>query len=259
MVEVSTPTRWVLRLLAVGYVFFLVAWPTGLLAYRTFEEGTANLLDTLQDPDVQSALLLTGKVALVAVLINLVFGVTISILLVRYEFPGKRLLSALIDVPLSVSPVVVGLALVLVYNGRDGWFGPTLEDAGFPVIFHHAGSGHGDDVRRPAAGDPRGRPRAAPRSATTRSRRRAASGRTRRRPSGGSRCPASSGRSSTASCSPRPARSVSSARSRSCRATSRGKTQTATLMVEKQVPELRSRTRRTRSRSSWSSSASPVS
>ena len=62
-----------------------------------------------------------------AVLINLVFGLTISILLVRYDFPGKRVLSALLDVPLSVSPVVVGLALVLVYNGRDGWFGPGLE------------------------------------------------------------------------------------------------------------------------------------
>ena len=139
MVEVSTPTRWLLRLLALGYVFFLVAWPTGLLGYRTFEQGTGNLLDTLQEPDVQAALQLTGKIALVAVAINLVFGVTISILLVRYEFPGKRLLSALIDVPLSVSPVVVGLALVLVYNGRDGWFGPSLEDGGFMVIFHTPG------------------------------------------------------------------------------------------------------------------------
>ena len=139
MVKVSLPVRWALRLLALGYVFLLVAWPTGLLGYRTFEQGTSNLLDTLQEPDVQSALALTGKVALLAVAINLLFGVTISILLVRYEFPGKRLLSALIDLPLSVSPVVVGLSLVLVYNGRDGWFGPTLEDAGFQVIFSTAG------------------------------------------------------------------------------------------------------------------------
>ena len=54
----------------------------------------------------------------------MVFGVGISMLLVRYEFPGKRLLSALIDLPLSVSPIVVGLALILVYGGRNGWFGP---------------------------------------------------------------------------------------------------------------------------------------
>ncbi len=139
MVEVSTPAKWVLRLVAVGYVFFLVAWPTGLLAYRTFEGGVGNLLEPIQEPDVQSALALTGRVALIAVLINLVFGVTISILLVRYEFPGKRVLSALIDVPLSVSPVVVGLALVLVYNGRDGLFGPGLEENGIQVIFASPG------------------------------------------------------------------------------------------------------------------------
>lgn len=67
--------------------------------------------------------------------INTVFGVGISILLVRYDLPGKRLLSAMLDVPVSVSPIVVGLALVLVYGGRTGWFGPTLEDAGFQVIY----------------------------------------------------------------------------------------------------------------------------
>jgi sulfate transport system permease protein len=139
VVKVSPLTRWLLRLVAVGYVFLLVAWPTGLLGYRTFENGTSNLLDTLQEPDVQAALQLTGKVALIAILINLLFGVTISILLVRYEFPGKRVLSALIDLPLSVSPVVVGLALVLVYNSRDGWFGPTMADGGVEVIFHTPG------------------------------------------------------------------------------------------------------------------------
>jgi len=139
VVSVSTPVRWILRILAVGYVFFLVAWPTALLAYRTFQDGLSNVIDTFQEPDVQAALLLTGRVALIAVAINLVFGVTVSILLVRYEFPGKRLLSAMIDVPLSVSPVVVGLSLVLVYNGRDGWFGPSLEDNGITVIFNTPG------------------------------------------------------------------------------------------------------------------------
>ena len=72
---------------------------------------------------------------MVAVLINLFFGVGMSLILVRYEFPGKRALSALIDLPLAVSPIVVGLALILVYNGRYGWFGPTLEDNGLQVVF----------------------------------------------------------------------------------------------------------------------------
>ena len=135
MVKVSAPTRWTLRVVAVGYVFFLVAWPVALLVLRTFDNGIGNLVDTLGDSDVRAALWLTARVAFVAVLINMVFGVTISILLVRFEFPGKRLLSALIDVPLSVSPVVVGLALVLVYNGRDGLLGQGLEDGGIQVIF----------------------------------------------------------------------------------------------------------------------------
>jgi len=139
VVKVSSPTRWLLRVLAIGYVFFLVAWPVGLLVRRTFDGGLQNLSDMLSDDRAVAALQLTAVVAFWAVLINLVFGVTISILLVRYQFPGKRVLSALIDLPLSVSPVVVGLALVLVYNGRDGWFGPTLEDNGLQVIFNSPG------------------------------------------------------------------------------------------------------------------------
>ena len=139
MVDVATPVKWLLRLIAVGYVFFLVAWPVSFIVTETFSDGLTTLLETLSDPSVQAALLLTAEVAFWAVVINLVFGVTISILLVRYEFPGKRVLSALIDVPLSVSPVVVGLALLLVYNGRTGWFGPTLESAGFQVIFNSPG------------------------------------------------------------------------------------------------------------------------
>jgi sulfate transport system permease protein len=139
VVEVATPVKWLLRLVAVGYVFFLVAWPVSLIVRETFADGFTTLVDTLSDPTVQGALLLTAEVAFWAVVINLVFGVTISILLVRHEFPGKRVLSALIDVPLSVSPVVVGLALLLVYNGRTGWFGPTLESAGYQVIFNSPG------------------------------------------------------------------------------------------------------------------------
>jgi sulfate transport system permease protein len=126
---------WVLRLLVVGYLFMLVIWPTGLVFKRAFANGMEGLRTALQDPDVTHALKLTAEVSLIAVAINLVFGVGLSLLLVRKEFPGKRVLNALIDLPLSVSPVVVGLALVLVYNGNFGWFGPTLEDAGIQVIF----------------------------------------------------------------------------------------------------------------------------
>ena len=124
-----------MRLIVSAYMFLLVAWPVSLVVENAFDSGLDNLRDILEDPDTVHALRLTVTVAIIAVVINTVFGVGISLLLVRYEFPGKRLLSALIDLPLSVSPIVVGLALILVYGGRDGWFGPGLEEAGFQVVF----------------------------------------------------------------------------------------------------------------------------
>ncbi len=135
----TTPVKWSLRGIAVTYVVLLVAWPVALIVKHTFADGLGTISEAFADPSVQRALMLTLYVAGAAVVINLVFGVTISLLLVRYEFPGKRVLSALIDLPLSVSPVVVGLALLLVYNGRTGWFGPGLESAGFQVIFDAPG------------------------------------------------------------------------------------------------------------------------
>src|SRR5688500_11893236 len=113
----------------------LVAWPTSLIFKNTFADGFTALSTALYDPAVQHSLRMTAIVALSAVVINTVFGVGMSLLLVRYEFPGKRALSALIDLPMAVSPIVVGLALLLVYNGRNGWFGPSLEEAGFQVVF----------------------------------------------------------------------------------------------------------------------------
>lgn len=129
------PVRIGLRVLTIGYVVMLVGWPTALVFKNAFADGWSVVSDSLTDPGVISALQLTATISVIAVLINLFFGVGISLLLVRYEFWGKRVLSTLIDVPLSISPVVVGLALLLVYNGNDGWFGPTLEKLGFQIIF----------------------------------------------------------------------------------------------------------------------------
>jgi sulfate/thiosulfate transport system permease protein len=131
----SVPLTWALRLLVIGYLVMLVIWPSWYVVQHTFAHGFDGIRTALADPDVRSALRLTAEVAVIAVLINLVFGVGMSLLLVRYDFPGKRLLSAFIDLPLAVSPIVVGLALVLVYNGRYGWFGPWLEAHGLQVIF----------------------------------------------------------------------------------------------------------------------------
>ena len=133
------PVRWGLRIVTLGYVFLLVAWPTGLVFKNALANGFGAMFETFSDPEIAHAISLTLTITVWAVAINLVFGLTISILLVRYDFPGKRALSAMLDVPLAVSPVVVGLALVLVYNGRDGWFGPSLEEAGFQIIFSTPG------------------------------------------------------------------------------------------------------------------------
>lgn len=123
------------RFLVIGYLFLLVIWPVALVVQKTFEGGLDNLQTALSDPVVTDALQLTVVVALWAVVINTVFGIGISLLLVRYDFPGRGALSALIDLPLSVSPVVVGLALLLAYGGNNGTFGPALEDVGLQIAF----------------------------------------------------------------------------------------------------------------------------
>ena len=86
---------YVVRFVVVAYVFFLVAWPTALVATNAFDGGLDNLRGVFDDPGLTHALRLTVVVAGISVVVNLVFGVGISILLVRYEFPGKRVLNAL--------------------------------------------------------------------------------------------------------------------------------------------------------------------
>lgn len=125
---------WVLRVVAVTYVLGLVALPVVTVVRRTFEDGVGPVLEVLTSPDFVAAFRLTAIVAVTAVALNAVFGVVMGILLVRYRFPGRRFLSAVIDLPVSISPIVVGVALILVY-GSNGWFGSDLEDAGLRVIF----------------------------------------------------------------------------------------------------------------------------
>ena len=130
-----TTGTYVRRAIVTSYLFLLVVWPVSLVVSTTFDGGLTNLQDALSDPAITSALRLTVYVALWAVAINTVFGVGVALLLVRYDFPGRGILSALIDLPLAVSPVVVGLALLLAYGGTNGTFGPALEGAGLQVAF----------------------------------------------------------------------------------------------------------------------------
>ena len=132
---IKTRGTYIRRALVIAYLFLLVVWPVSLVVQHTFSGGLDNLQTALTDPDVVFALQLTVYVAVWAVVINTIFGVGISLLLVRYDFPGRGILSALIDLPLSVSPVVVGLALLLAYGGTNGLLGPTLQNAGLQIAF----------------------------------------------------------------------------------------------------------------------------
>ncbi len=137
--ESRGPVKYLVRIFVILYLFLLVAWPVSLVVSNTFEHGFDALNAVFSDPDLMSALRLSAVAAIIATALNTVFGVGVSLLLVRNEFPGKRVFSALLDLPLSVSPIVVGLALVLVYGGRGGWFGPTLENWGLRIIFSTPG------------------------------------------------------------------------------------------------------------------------
>jgi sulfate transport system permease protein len=115
--------RYTLRAVAIGYVGLLVLVPLVVVVWRTVQQGLGTFWDTISDPVTVHALQLTAVVAGIAVILNVVFGVGMALLLARYRVPGRRLLNVLIDVPVSVSPIVVGLALILVYGQEGGWLG----------------------------------------------------------------------------------------------------------------------------------------
>jgi sulfate transport system permease protein len=127
-------SRLALRTVALGYLALLLILPIGLIFFRTFEDGLGPVWDALTNPDTIHALWLTILITLIAVPANTVFGVAAALMLVRQRFPGRSVLNAVIDLPFALSPVVVGLALILVY-GRTGWLGGWLNANGIQVIF----------------------------------------------------------------------------------------------------------------------------
>ncbi len=127
-------SRLLLRAVALLYLLFLLVLPVGLIGWRTFAHGLGPVWQALSSPEAVHAFEVTLSVAFWTVAANTLFGVGTALLLVRHRFPGKRILGALIDLPLAVSPVVVGLALVLVY-GRFEPVGGWLQAHGLQVIF----------------------------------------------------------------------------------------------------------------------------
>jgi sulfate transport system permease protein len=122
------------RTAALAYLAVLLLFPVGLVFWRTFEPGLQSVYDSITTPAAISAFWLTIKVALIAVPLNAVFGVVTAMALARSKVPGRRVIDALIDLPFAVSPVVIGLSLLLLY-GRGGWFGDWLAERGIQIIF----------------------------------------------------------------------------------------------------------------------------
>jgi sulfate transport system permease protein len=125
--------RYVLRFGALGYLALLLLVPVGLVFYRAFEHGFGHAWDAVSSHQAVHALELTLLIAAIAVPANTVFGIVLALALVRTRFPGRGLVNAVVDLPLALSPVVVGLALFLLY-GRGGWLG-GLAGHGIKILF----------------------------------------------------------------------------------------------------------------------------
>jgi sulfate transport system permease protein len=131
----ARPARVAQRSIALVYLAVVVLIPIVLITWRTFGDGWSAFWSAITAPDAVTAYRLTAEVAVGAVVLNAVFGVGVAMLITRYRFPGRRLLGAFSDLPLAVSPIVVGLALILVYGPVDSWFGSGLQNAGFQIIY----------------------------------------------------------------------------------------------------------------------------
>jgi sulfate/thiosulfate transport system permease protein len=131
-------SRLTLRGLALGYLGVLLALPVGMVFYRAFEHGLAKFFDALTTAEAQHAIGLTLLVVGIAVPVNTVFGIITALALERRSFRGRAVVERIIDLPFVISPIVVGLALVLVY-GENGWVGSELVANGVRVIFSTPG------------------------------------------------------------------------------------------------------------------------
>jgi sulfate transport system permease protein len=129
----STRARLTLRVVALGYVLALLAVPVGVILWRTFSPGIGQFWASVTTPAAISAFNLSVAIVAIVVPLDVVFGVATALALVRGRFRGRGLLQAVVDLPFAVSPVVVGVALIMLW-GVDGWFG-GLDRAGLRVIF----------------------------------------------------------------------------------------------------------------------------
>jgi sulfate/thiosulfate transport system permease protein len=137
-VTLSPAARYALRFLALGYLLVLLVVPVGLILWRTFTPGVGAFVESITTPAAISALQLSLLVVAIVVPLNVIFGVPTALVLARNRFRGKSMLQAVIDLPFAVSPVVVGVALILLW-GTAGVFGFVENNLGLKIIFGFPG------------------------------------------------------------------------------------------------------------------------
>lgn len=126
--------RWLITGVALTFILLFLVLPLAAVFTEALRQGLDAYLEGLKEPDAWSAIKLTLLTALIAVPLNLVFGVAAAWCIAKYNFRGKAFLTTLIDLPFSISPVVAGLMYVLVF-GSHGWFGPWLAEHDIKIIF----------------------------------------------------------------------------------------------------------------------------
>ncbi len=129
---------WLLLAAAGLWIGLIILAPLASVFVEAFSRGLKVYLGALADPDSRAAIALTLKVAAICVPLNAVFGLAAAWAVTKFEFRGKTLLLALVDLPFSLSPVISGLTWVLLF-GADGWFGPLLDAMGVRIIFAFPG------------------------------------------------------------------------------------------------------------------------
>ena len=156
----SPLVRYLTRYVALAYVLVLVIVPVGLILWRTFAPGVGAFFSSITTPAAVSALQLSLLVVAIVVPLNVVFGVPTALVLARNKFRGKSVLQAVIDLPFAVSPVVVGVALILLW-GTAGVFGFVENSLGFQDHLRAARDRACQHLRHGAVRHPRGRTGAA--------------------------------------------------------------------------------------------------
>jgi sulfate transport system permease protein len=120
--------------IALLYVGILVIAPLIGIAWAAFQAGWSTIVSTLKQPDVLHAFYLTGVITVITVIVTSIFGVIVALVIARDRFPGRALMSAAVDLPLAVSPVIVGLMAVVLF-GLGGWFEPWFTSHGIRILF----------------------------------------------------------------------------------------------------------------------------